>query len=82
MLIFLVGSMSGVIVGLGLCARYIRREIADDVGPKLKQVQLQLDTIQSELGLAVATRLSELSLRIEQPENQTQQPRPFARDGR
>lgn len=61
MLIFLVGALLGVIAGGALCVRYLRREIADDIGPKLRRVQVQLDNIEAELNLAIATRRAELS---------------------
>ena len=51
MLIFLVGALLGVIAGGALCVRYLRREIADDIGPKLRRVQVQLDNIEAELNL-------------------------------
>ena len=63
MLIFLVGLiflLLGALVGGGLCVSYLRREIADDIGPKLKRVQLQLDNIQAELSLAISVRHAEL----------------------
>jgi uncharacterized membrane-anchored protein YhcB (DUF1043 family) len=62
-LIFLVGALLGVILGGAVCVRYLRREITDDIGPKLKRVQLQLDTIESQLNLTVMTRYAELSAR-------------------
>ena len=61
MLIFLVGALLGVLMGGALCVRYLRREVADDIGPKLKRVQLQLDNIETELNLVIATRHAELS---------------------
>ena len=61
MLIFLVGALLGVLIGGALCVQYLRREIAADIGPKLKHVQLQLDNIETELNLAIATRHAELS---------------------
>ena len=61
MLIFLVGSLLGVLMGGALCVRYLRREVAADIGPKLKRMQLQLDNIETELNLAIATRHAELS---------------------
>jgi uncharacterized membrane-anchored protein YhcB (DUF1043 family) len=61
MLIFLVGTLLGVLVGGMLCVRYLRSEISDNIGPRLKRVQLQLDSIQSELSLALMTRYAELS---------------------
>ena len=66
MLIFLVSLiflLLGVLVGGALCVRYLRREIADDIGPKLGRMQLQLDSIGAELNLAITTRHAELSTR-------------------
>jgi len=48
-------------MGGAVCVTYLRREIAADIGPKLKRVQLQLDNIEAELALAVMTRRAELS---------------------
>ena len=64
MLIFLVGLiflLLGVLVGGALCVRYLRQEIADDIGPKLRRMQSQLDSISAELNLAIATRHAELT---------------------
>ncbi len=61
MLVFLVGALLGVLAGGALCVRYLRREIADDIGPKLKRMQLQLDNIEAELNLVIATRRDTLS---------------------
>jgi hypothetical protein len=64
MLIFLVGLiflLLGVLAGGALCVSYLRREIADDIGPKLKRMQLQLDNIETELNLSITMRHAELS---------------------
>jgi hypothetical protein len=61
-LLFLVGVLLGVVAGGALCVSYLRREIADDIGPKLKRMQVQLDNIEAELNLAIATRHAELSV--------------------
>ena len=63
MLVFLVGALLGVIVGGALCVGYLRREISDDIGPKLKRLQLQLDNIETQLNLAIVTRYGELDAR-------------------
>jgi hypothetical protein len=63
MLIFLVGALLGVIMGGALCVGYLRREIAADIGPKLKRVQLQLDNLEAQLNLAIMTRYGELGTR-------------------
>ena len=64
MLIFLVGLiflLCGVLMGGALCVSYLRREVADDIGPKLKRMQLQLDNIETELNLAITMRHAELT---------------------
>jgi hypothetical protein len=61
MLIFVVGALLGVLMGGALCVRYLRREVAADIGPRLKRMQLQLDNIETELNLAITTRHVELS---------------------
>jgi hypothetical protein len=61
MLVFLVGALLGLLMGGALCVRYLRQEVAADIGPKLKHVQLQLDNIQTELTLANTTRYAELT---------------------
>jgi hypothetical protein len=61
MLVFLVGALLGLLMGGALCARYLRREVAADIGPKLRHMQLQLDNIQTELTLANTTRQAELT---------------------
>jgi len=53
MVIFLVGSLLDVLMGGALRVRYLRREVAGDIGPKLKRMQLQLDNIDTELNLAI-----------------------------
>jgi hypothetical protein len=66
MLSFLVGLiflLIGVLLGGALCVSYLRREIAGDIGPRLKRMQLQLDNIEAELNLAITTRHAELSAR-------------------
>ena len=60
-LLFLVGVLLGVFAGGALCVGYLRREIADDIGPKLKRMQLQLDNIETEMNLAITMRHAELS---------------------
>lgn len=60
MLIFVVGLLLGVLIGGALCVRYLRHEIAANVGPQLRQINLQIETLGSVLNLALATRHSEL----------------------
>jgi hypothetical protein len=63
MLVFFVGILLGVLLGGTLCVTYLRQEIAAGIGPKLRRVELQLDTIESQLSLAAMTRYAELSVR-------------------
>jgi len=62
-LTFLVGALLGMMTGGVISVRYLRREIAADIDPKLKRVLVQLDIIQSALDLAIVTRIQELSTR-------------------
>jgi hypothetical protein len=69
-LVFLVGSLLGLLLGLLsgalLCIRYIRQEVAGDIGPKLRKIQSHLDTLEADVGLALGTRYAEASARLTQ----------------
>ena len=60
MLIFFLGALLGVLFGGTLCVVYLRQEIAAGISPKLRRVELQLETIESQLNLAILTRYAEL----------------------
>jgi hypothetical protein len=60
-LIFLLGLLLGILGGGALCVRYLRQEVAANIGPRIGQVQMQLDNLDAEVNLALATRLAELS---------------------
>jgi len=66
-LMFFFGVQLGVLLGAMLCIRYLRREIAADIGPRLKQMQVQLDNLESALNLAVVSHFAELSERLPHP---------------
>jgi hypothetical protein len=59
-LIFFLGVLLGALCGAMLCAAYLRQEIAANVSPKLRIVELQLGAIENLLGLALETRRAEL----------------------
>lgn len=63
-LIFLVGILLGALVGAMLCVRYLRQEIAGNLGPQLRRIQAQLDALESEVNLALQTRHAELAARL------------------
>lgn len=65
-LIFTVGALFGLLSGALLCIRYIRQEVAADIGPRLRRIQLQLETLEAEVGLAIGTRYNELSGQLSQ----------------
>jgi hypothetical protein len=62
-MIFFLGALLGVLAGLAICIRYMRREMLADIGPKLRHMQAQLDNMESALNLALVSRYAELSSR-------------------
>jgi hypothetical protein len=60
-LIFLIGALLGVLVGGAFCVRYLRHEIAADIGPAMRRMRLQLDNLETAINLALVTRYAELS---------------------
>jgi hypothetical protein len=60
MLVFLVGALLGTLTGGMFCVRYLRREIAADIGPRLKRIEGQLDTLEATVNLALFTRYAEM----------------------
>lgn len=63
-LIFLVGSLLGTLVGALLCVRFVRQEVTGNLGPKLRQIQGQLNTIEAELTYVVSSRYAELNAQL------------------
>lgn len=61
LLIFILGTLLGILAGGALCIRYLRREIAADIGPQLRQIQGQLDYMEAMLTYALQNRYAELS---------------------
>jgi hypothetical protein len=61
LLIFVLGTLIGVLMGGALCVRYLRHEIAADIGPRLRRMQLQLDNLESAINLVVVTRYAEIA---------------------
>jgi hypothetical protein len=64
-MVILLGLLIGLLTGAAVCARYLRQEIAANIGPRLRRIELQLDTLQAELNLATEARLAALSKRID-----------------
>ncbi len=61
LLIFIVGTLLGVLAGGTLCVRYLRSEISADIGPRLRRMQRQLDGLETAVNLALMTRYADLS---------------------
>jgi hypothetical protein len=65
-LIFLVGALLGVLVGGMVCVRYLRHEVAANIGPSMRRMRSQLDNLETAVNLALVTRYAELSQRFPQ----------------
>jgi hypothetical protein len=63
-LIFLLGSTLGLLLGALLCIRFIRQEVAGDIGPRLRRIQVQLDALEAEVGLVIGTRYAEVTAHL------------------
>jgi hypothetical protein len=63
-LIFTLGALLGVIVGGVFGVRFIRHEVAADIGPTLRRMQTQLDNLETALNLALVTHYAELGERL------------------
>jgi hypothetical protein len=59
-LIFVLGALIGILAGGALCVRYLRQEIAGDIGPRLRRLQTQLDSLESAINLVLMTRYAEI----------------------
>jgi hypothetical protein len=67
MIIFVLGMLLGVLGGGAICVRYLRHEIAADIGPQLRRMNGKLDNLEAALNLAVMTRYADLSTAQLQP---------------
>jgi hypothetical protein len=63
-LIFTLGALLGLLTGALLCIRFIRQEVAGDIGPRLRRIQVQLDALEAEVGLVIGTRYAQASARL------------------
>ena len=58
---FLCGLLIGTIAGCLICIRYLRREIAADIGPRLRRIELQLDNLETAVNLGMVTRYADMA---------------------
>jgi hypothetical protein len=70
-LIFTVGALLGLLMGALLCIRFIRQEVAGDIGPRLRRIQVQLDALEAEVGLVIGTRYTEVTAHLSQDPRKT-----------
>ena len=56
MIIFILGTLLGILGGGTVCVRYLRHEIAADIGPQLRRMQGKLDNLERALNLALMTQ--------------------------
>jgi hypothetical protein len=60
-MLFLLGMLIGTVAGCLICIRYLRREIAADIGPRLRRIQLQLDNLETAVNLGMVTRYADMA---------------------
>jgi uncharacterized membrane protein len=65
-LIFLVGSLFGLLGGALVSIRFVRQQVTGDLLPRLSRIHGQLNTIEAEVGYMVNTRYAELNARLPQ----------------
>lgn len=61
----ILGVLIGLLIGAGVCARFLRQEMLANIGPRLRHIEMQLDTLRAELDLATETRLAALRKRLD-----------------
>ena len=58
-MLFLLGVLLGSVVGVSVCVRYLRQEIAAAIGPR--RAELRPGPLRAELSLGTGARLSAAS---------------------
>ena len=58
---FLLGTLVGAIAAFLIRLAYLRREVAADIEPRLRRIQLQLDNLETALNLAMVTRYADMA---------------------
>jgi uncharacterized membrane-anchored protein YhcB (DUF1043 family) len=64
-MLILLALLAGLAIGAAASARYIRQEVAANVAPRLRNIELQLDTLRAEVNLATELRLASINRRID-----------------
>ena len=58
---FLLGTLVGAIAACLIRLAYLRREVAADIEPRPRRIQVQLDNLETALNLAVVTRYADMA---------------------
>jgi hypothetical protein len=58
---FLLGTLVGAIAASLIRLAYLRREVAADIEPRLRRIQVQLDNLEAALNLAMVTRYADMA---------------------
>jgi len=66
---FFVGALLGILAGGAVCTRYLRQEVAAEIRPRRQRIQSQLDNVEAEINLVMATQLAELTKRQTRPDS-------------
>ncbi len=80
-MLFLLGTLIGTVAGCLICIRYLRREIAADIGPRLRRIERQLDNLDTAVNLGMVTRYAEMAgglIQVPTPPNAAAPRRPRA----
>lgn len=64
-MLILLGVLIGILLGAAVCARYLRQEMAANIAPAIRRIELQLDALRAELNLATEARLAALNRSVE-----------------
>lgn len=67
LLIFFAGTLLGALAGAIACVRYVRQEMTADIAPRLRRLQVQVDSLETEIRLSVTEWLTEMSRRYKEP---------------
>lgn len=68
-MVILLGVLIGLLIGAAVCARFLRQEMTGNIGPRLRRIEMQLDTLRAELDLATEARLAALRKRIDREQS-------------
>jgi hypothetical protein len=62
-LIFILGMLLGTLMGGVVCLRLFRQQVTGEFDPRLRQMQLQLNSVETAINVALMTHYDEISRR-------------------